>query len=235
MLTIADFFKMQDTLNERVGLDAEKFAKVFSTNPNSVVKQQSKIEAGIWIDDLLKGMASEMEELRNCTFWKHWCQEAQEGRRYEIKDVEAARKKIIDLLHLWVSLAQTLGMTPEMVCGMHTSNYPILTKDYAWHLFKMHRDISPRLGSLVGESLEDLPPKAQSFYITWAEDEIDATREAEGDKGLDRIKQEMSDAGSQALARGQAGNCVGAGEGCKYCGQPDCTIRRYQSTLPATS
>lgn len=179
MFTIAEIFKMQNILNERVGFDAKHFAEVFSQNPNSVDKQQSKIEAGRWIDDFLKAMASEMEELRNCSFWKHWCSEAQEGRRYEVKDVEAARKEVIDMFHFWINLAQALGMTPEMVCGMYASKlaanikrqddgYSIEVKDNAWALFLEHPDQNPVLGSLAGESLEDLSSEAQTYYMSWA-------------------------------------------------------------------
>lgn len=211
MFTIAEFFKMQNTFNERIGFDADHFATVFDQNPNNVQKQQSKIEAGRWIDDFLKAMSSEMEELRNCSFWKHWCSEAQEGRRYEIKDVEAARKEVIDMFHFWISLAQALGMTPEMVCGMYSvklaknikrqeDGYSILTKDFAWHLFKKHPDTNAELGSLTGESLEDLPTAAQEYYIAWAESEIDGARQAEGEKGVERIRQEMACSGVNDLA-----------------------------------
>jgi len=124
-------------------------------------------------------MSSEMEELRDHTYWKHWCSEAQNGERYKVKDIEAARKEVIDLLHFWISLAQILGMTPEMVCGMYSAKlaknikrqddgYSIEVKDLAWQLFKRHPDINSELGSLTGESLEDLSSEAEIYYSTWA-------------------------------------------------------------------
>ena len=223
MYTIADLFKMQDTLNKRVGLDSGAFQALF--RDGKIVAEGSEeykaalAHAGKWIDDLLKAMSNEMEELRNCTYWKHWCKEAQDGRRYEIKNVEAARKEVIDMLHFWISFAQVLGMSPEMVCGMYGSKlennikrqddgYSIEVKDKAWALFLEYPDINTDLGSLTGESLEDLPEAAQEFYRTWA--------------GI-----------TLGAATGQASNCVGVG-GCKYCGQRGCTVRRYLSTLPGT-
>jgi hypothetical protein len=179
MLDLADLFKMQDTFNQRVGLPTKKFADVFGANPDKVNVQQTKVEAGIWIDDLLKAMSSEMEELRGCTLWKHWCSEAQAGRRYEVKDIEAARKEVVDMFHFWIAMAQALGMTAEMTCGMYGNKldknikrqddgYSIILKDKAWDLFKTYPDSNPFPGSFTAESLEDLPDDVGRFYVEWA-------------------------------------------------------------------
>lgn len=153
MLTIADLFRLQATLNKRVGLDDEKFATGFATQPGIVVERgELLVEAGRWIDDMLKAISSEIEELRNCCHWKHWGQEAQNGHRYEVKNIEAVRKEVIDILHFWISLAQIAGMSPEMVSGMYAAKlatnikrqddgYNIEAKDYAWYLFKMKTEM----------------------------------------------------------------------------------------------
>jgi len=264
MFTIADLFKMQETFNERIGFDAARFAKTFSVAGQQTDfrdYQGAKLDAGVWIDNFIKAMSSEMEELRNCTYWKHWCQEAQEGRRYEIKDIESCRKEIIDMLHFWISFAQALGMTPEMVCGMYSSKltknikrqddgYCIEIKDKAWKLFLEHPDMNPELGSLTGESLEDLSPEAQEYYIEWAKgvlalddppycDCLDTKFNTGPKEDVASILPEpdpnctrCGGEGYVLQAPGQMKNCVGAGDGCKYCGQPDCTVRRYQSTIP---
>jgi hypothetical protein len=185
MLTVADLFKMQNTLNERVGLDAGAFQALFSDgkmpDTPSPAYRKRLADAGEWIDDMLKAMSSEIEELRDCTYWKHWCTEAQEGRRYEIKDIEAARKEVIDMLHFWISLAQILGMTPEMVCGMYSSKlaknikrqddgYSIEEKDLAWKLFCEHPYDNPFSDAHDRnvQSLEDLPEKIAAWYLDWA-------------------------------------------------------------------
>lgn len=173
MMTLADFFKLQATFNERVGLNTDAFFNAFSDNPSSNIDQEfAEIRAGKWIDDMLKAMSSEIEELRNCTYWKHWCQEAQSGQRYRVKDVEAARREVIDILHFWISLAQILGMTPEMVCEMYSAKlaknlrrqddgYSVEVKDKAWQLFLEAQDSDSM-------SLEDLPEDVAEHYLSRA-------------------------------------------------------------------
>lgn len=176
MLTIADLFKMQATLNERVGLDDQWFTEAFAGPP---FEDGDLIRAGLWIDDMLKAMSSEIEELRNCTFWKHWSQEAQHGFRYKVKDVGAARKEVIDILHFWIGLAQVLGMSPEMVCGMYLAKnirrqddgYSIEVKDLAWQLFKENSSSDAVWGT--AESLEDLPDSTVQHYLRRAKRKLE--------------------------------------------------------------
>ena len=218
MLSLSDLFKMQATLNIRVCLDDQKFADGFERPRGffaGIKREKLLIEAGRWIDDMLKAMSSEIEELRNCCYWKHWCEEAQRGERYRIKDVEAARKEVIDLLHFWISLAQILGMSPEMVSEMYAAKlaknikrqddgYSIEIKDKAWQLFCKHPDDHRFGGTFVGESLEDLPDEVAAYYLDWAK------------RGTLEIKLET---------------CSKRGSGCKFCGAKDCNLRRYSSTL----
>lgn len=192
MMTIADLFKLQSKFNERVGLDDQKFAdRLSGTEERHPPDIGVLIEAGQWIDDILKAMSSEIEELRDCTYWKHWCQEAQRGERYKIKDVEAARKEVIDLLHFWISLAQVVGMSPEMVCGMYAAKlaknirrqddgYSIEVKDLAWQLFKDHpADHVYSDGLLLATSLEDLPAETAAHYLAWAKAKIEGRNQDE--------------------------------------------------------
>lgn len=186
MLSLNDLFKMQTKFNERVGLDDQRFADAFAGVEGTVFKTVDLMAAGEWIDDMLKALNSEIEELRDCTYWKHWCEEAQRGDRYKVKDVAAARKEVIDILHFWISLAQILGMSPEMVSGMYAAKltknikrqddgYSIQIKDLAWQLFKRHPDSNAQeLGLQTGESLEDLSTAAQDHYIAWAKAKIEA-------------------------------------------------------------
>lgn len=221
MLTLTELFEMQQTFNERANLNDQKFADGFRGDPARKTGEREKllIEAGHWIDDLLKAMASEMEELRNCTYWKHWSQEAQRGERYKVKDVEAARREVIDMLHFWISLAQVLGMTPEMVSSMYSSKlaknirrqddgYNIEVKDLAWKLRKTYPNHCPIPYPTNVESLEDMPDEAAAYYLRWAEAEIEGSQQNDG-------------CSFPSLQ----------GTGCKLCGQPDCGVRRYASTL----
>jgi hypothetical protein len=184
MLTVADLFKMQDRFNVRVGLNSGAFQALFRdgkiVSEGSAEYKAALIHAGEWIDDLIKAMTNEMEELRGCTYWKHWCSEAQNGRRYEVKNVEAARKEVIDMLHFWISFAQVLGMSPEMVCGMYAAKldknikrqddgYSIEVKDLAWRLFRQYPNECPVPFRPSGEaSLEDVPDDVAAHYLSWA-------------------------------------------------------------------
>ena len=68
-LMLKELFKSQAELNKRTGFDAKALRENFDPQ-----------EAGKWISNYLAAMSSEIEELRNCTFWKHWCAEASQGR-----------------------------------------------------------------------------------------------------------------------------------------------------------
>lgn len=185
MLTMADLFKMQSTLNERVGLNDKKFAEAFATTPGHIRNRKAElIEAGKWIDDMLKAMSSEIEELRNCCYWKHWCSEAQGGERYRVKDVAGARKEVIDLLHFWISLAQILGMSPKMVSDMYAAKlaknikrqddgYSIEAKDLAWELRVKYPKQCPVPYPINAASLEDMPDAAAKHYLEWAKIELE--------------------------------------------------------------
>ena len=70
------------------------------------------------MNNFLMGTHSEMEELRDCSHWKHWYKEAREGRRFYIHDLEGARKEVIDLLFFWISLAQSVGLSANEVMRM---------------------------------------------------------------------------------------------------------------------
>ena len=75
--------------------------------------------AGICLNDYLMAMSNELEELRNCTNWKHWCKEAKEGNRFAIHDLQNARVEVIDLFFFWMSLAQCVGLTPDSIESLY--------------------------------------------------------------------------------------------------------------------
>jgi len=219
MMTLKELFDMPATLNKRVGLDDKHFAEAFATTPGHVRERTADlIRAGEWIDDILKAMTSEMEELRNCTFWKHWCEEAQRGDRYRIKDVGAARKEVIDILHFWISLAQILGMSPDMVTEMYAKKlatnikrqddgYSIEVKDLAWQLYQKEPNmfhVAPGYKTWdEPKSLEDLLEGVQRYYISWAE------------YLLNPIHSRVDACTFPPLQ----------GDGCKLCGKQVCTQR----------
>jgi hypothetical protein len=101
-------FDRQAELNARIGYDTRALHERFDAR-----------RAGQWLNDYLMAAASELEELRDCTFWKHWCAEAKEGRRFEVHDLQNARVEVIDLLFFWVSMAQCVGLTARDVYDLY--------------------------------------------------------------------------------------------------------------------
>ena len=121
---LKELFQYQAELNKRTGFDAQALRKNFDPQV-----------AGKWINNYLAAMSSELEELRNCTFWKHWCAEARQGRRFELHDLQNARVEVIDMLFFWISLAQCLGLDADDVFRLYQQklkvNYDRQSNGYA--------------------------------------------------------------------------------------------------------
>ena len=96
---LEELFNKQAELNKRTGFDAAALRENFDPQV-----------AGEWLNNYLAAMSNELEELRDCTFWKHWCKEAKEGKRFQLNDLQNARVEVIDMLFFWISLAQCVGL-----------------------------------------------------------------------------------------------------------------------------
>ncbi len=105
---LEELFNKQAELNKRTGFDAKALRENFDPQ-----------YAGEWLNNYLAAMSNELEELRDCTFWKHWCQEAKEGKRFLLHDLQNARVEVTDMLFFWISLAQCLGMDAEDVMRLY--------------------------------------------------------------------------------------------------------------------
>ena len=105
---LKELFELQAELNRRIGFDADALRADFDHRV-----------AGKWLNDYIVATSNELEELRDCTFWKHWCTEAREGRRFELHDLQNARVEVIDLLFFWISMAQCLGLNAEDVYDLY--------------------------------------------------------------------------------------------------------------------
>jgi len=103
-----ELFELQAELNKRIGFDAKAHRENFDL-----------LAGGKWLNDYIAAASNELEELRDSTFWKHWCTEAKEGRRFEIHDLQNARVEVIDLLFFWISMAQCLGLNAEDVVNLY--------------------------------------------------------------------------------------------------------------------
>ena len=96
---LKELFERQAELNKRTGFDAKAMRE--NLDPQT---------AGIWLNNYIAAMSNELEELRDSTYWKHWCAEAKQGRRFELHDLQNARVEVIDMLFFWISLAQCVGL-----------------------------------------------------------------------------------------------------------------------------
>ena len=86
-------FKMQDNLNQRIGVNT------------SGLDQEEKSK---WVLNYTRAMQQEIAELIDSVPWKWWA-------KYQEFDEQNAKVEIIDLFHFLISLAQVMGMTPEDV------------------------------------------------------------------------------------------------------------------------
>ncbi len=103
-----EIFRLQAELNRRIGFDTEALHDKFDPQV-----------AGRWLNDYIAAASNELEELRDCTYWKHWCIEAKEGKRFALHDLQNARVEVIDLLFFWVSMAQCVGLTARDVYSLY--------------------------------------------------------------------------------------------------------------------
>jgi hypothetical protein len=109
-----EIFKLQAELNKKIGFDTQDLRENF--DPQT---------AGQWLNDYIAAASNELEELRDCTFWKHWCAEAKEGRRFALHDLQNARVEVIDLLFFWVSMAQCVGLGAQDVYKLYLQKLKI--------------------------------------------------------------------------------------------------------------
>lgn len=107
-------FEMQAELNKRTGFDAKGLRENFDVKL-----------AGEWVNNYVAAMSNELEELRDSTYWKHWCKEAKEGRRFELHDVQNARVEVIDMLFFWISLAQCVGLNAEDAFNLYNQKLQV--------------------------------------------------------------------------------------------------------------
>ncbi len=111
---LRELFEKQAELNKRTGFDAKAMRKNFDPQ-----------KAGEWLNNYIAAMSNELEELRDCTYWKHWCKEAKGGRRYLLHDLQNARVEVIDMLFFWISLAQCLGLDADDVVRLYEQKLKI--------------------------------------------------------------------------------------------------------------
>jgi len=143
---LEEIFEFQAELNKRIGFDAKALRERFDP-----------LLAGQWLNNYLAAASNEIEELRDCTYWKHWCSEARQGQRFAIHDLQNARVEVIDLLFFWISLAQCVGLDAADVKQLYLQklriNHERQNKDYS---MKSKTEEDNRGVSLEKKNLSDL-------------------------------------------------------------------------------
>jgi len=90
---LEEIFRMQEGLNERIGVSLRGIDEA----------EQTK-----WVLNYTRAMQQELAELTDSVPWKWWA-------KYQKFDQQNARVEVVDLFHFLVSLAQTLGMSADDV------------------------------------------------------------------------------------------------------------------------
>lgn len=111
---LKELFEKQAELNKRTGFDAKALRANYDPK-----------YGGEWLNNYIAAMSNELEELRDSTYWKHWCKEAREGRRFEVHDLQNARVEVIDMLFFWISLAQCLGLDADDVMKLYNQKLDV--------------------------------------------------------------------------------------------------------------
>ena len=122
MVDLSEIFAEQKKLNERCGCPVDVIREHLRVRANTcqVPSEEITIQGiGEWINNYLDAMASEVQELKDCLYWKHWCQEAKEGRRMELHDLQNARVEVIDMFFFVVSLALCVGLNADEVSRLY--------------------------------------------------------------------------------------------------------------------
>ncbi len=88
-----DMFRMQQSLNERIGVKTSGMSDEEKTR---------------WLLNYCRAMTQEIAELTDSVPWKWWA-------KYQKFDEQNARVEVVDLFHFLISAAQVLGMSADDV------------------------------------------------------------------------------------------------------------------------
>ena len=96
---LRELFRMQKSLNERIGVQMEGMSDEEKTK---------------WLLNYCRAMSQEIAELIDSVPWKWWA-------KYQKFDEQNARVEVIDLFHFLISAAQVLGMSADDVFAGYVS------------------------------------------------------------------------------------------------------------------
>ncbi|MCD6365636.1 MAG: hypothetical protein J7M14_07140 [Planctomycetes bacterium] len=126
--SLEDIWPVQAELNARSGFDTQALGSALAEALSSgklAEKGGLRVEVRKALKSYIDALASECHELQECLSWKHWYEEARQGRRYELQDIQNARVEATDMLFFWISICQLLGLAPADVYRLYAKKLDI--------------------------------------------------------------------------------------------------------------
>ena len=121
-------FEMQASLNDNIfkkkdirdscGYDLK--TKGFAGDNSSGVRIGPNSMVNKWLINFLDALDDESRELREELLWKWWSKDT--------LNIQNIRVEIIDILHFWISLAMTSGMTADKVFDIYVQKNEVNLK-----------------------------------------------------------------------------------------------------------
>lgn len=172
--------------NEVDKLDAifdaqEKFRRIMGKGQDNIVDLMNEQQKGQLVYDHIQAIASELQELMDCIYWKSWAKEAKEGKRYMFRNIENAKEEIADIYCFLGDICAAVGMSAEELAAINIrktevninrqlTKYAMDTKDGAdsaaiWEQIKN--------GELSGKPTnENVPEKLAPKYMSDQPDKV---------------------------------------------------------------
>ena len=126
--SLEDIWPLQAELNKKSGLDTAglgRLLKLAESSGRIEADSAIRLQVGKAIKNYIDAMLSECHELQDCLSWKHWYQEAKQGRQHELKDLQNARVEAIDMLFFWISICQLLGLDSQDIYRLYDKKLKI--------------------------------------------------------------------------------------------------------------
>ena len=126
--SLEDIWPLQAALNAKSGFDTAALGSALSEAEEAgplPPDYPARKHVGRALKNYLDALAAECHELQECLSWKHWYQEAREGRQYELQDPQNARVEATDMLFFWISICQLLGLQPRDVYRLYEKKLDI--------------------------------------------------------------------------------------------------------------
>jgi len=120
--SLDDIWPLQAALNAKSGFDTAALGSALAEAEAAAPLppgHPARKQVGRALKNYLDALAAECHELQECLSWKHWYQEAREGRQYELQDAQNARVEATDMLFFWISICQLLGLQPRDVYRLY--------------------------------------------------------------------------------------------------------------------